>query len=287
MRLCDLEMQLSELDMLRSMFPEEGELKVEDPGVEADMRQWLERHQDENQEEEMETQLVLSLRLNVSHIEVAVTMGETYPSRHDQFRIYVRSDGFSREAHTRINSDLKKELEKAEEGELLAGVAVQWLQEHGQDYVSSKATEIGTKKEESDKSERFSRLWIYSHHIYSKTKRKNILSLASDFELTGFCMPGKPGIICLEGVSRNCAEVWLAIRGWNWKKINVKIQEDSETTSSTLDQSRRFDTFREIGFVKSGESRDYHMDMGEFYSYLKEHNSDYMFREFFGLDKDS
>ena len=37
-----------------------------------------------------------------------------------------------------------------------------------------------------------------SHHIYSKIKRKDLQGLASDLNLTGFVMPGKPGVICVE-----------------------------------------------------------------------------------------
>lgn len=105
------------------------------------------------------------------------------------------------------------------------------------------------------------------------------MDLAKDFSLTGFSMPGKPGIICLEGRPRDCNETWAVIKSWNWKKINIKIQEE--------DSSRRFEDFTEIGFVKSNESRDYHMDMGEFFSFLGKHESEYMFKELFGIDKRS
>lgn len=38
-----------------------------------------------------------------------------------------------------------------------------------------------------------SRFWIYSHHIYSTTKRKTIIELAEQLGLSGFSHPGKPG----------------------------------------------------------------------------------------------
>ncbi len=44
----DLELQLSELEMLRSMFPGEGEVLLEDPAAEAEWRSWLQRHQGED-----------------------------------------------------------------------------------------------------------------------------------------------------------------------------------------------------------------------------------------------
>ena len=51
-----------------------------------------------------------------------------------------------------------------------------------------------------------------------------------------------------------------------------------------MENFRKFDKFEEIGFVK-GDTRDYHMDMGEFFKYLQNHNCEYMFKELFGIDK--
>ena len=45
----------------------------------------------------------------------------------------------------------------------------------------------------------FSRMWIYSHHIYSKFKRRDIIAWANELTLNGFSMCGKPGMICVEG----------------------------------------------------------------------------------------
>ena len=35
---------------------------------------------------------------------------------------------------------------------------------------------------------KFSRYWIYSHHIYSKIKRRNILDMAREYDVTGMCV---------------------------------------------------------------------------------------------------
>ena len=97
-------------------------------------------------------------------------------------------------------------------------------------------------------------------------------------------MPGKPGIVCLEGLLDICNDVWSIIKQWNWKKINVKFQEDQECSIDDSNEFRKFVKFEEIGFVK-GDTRDYHMDMGEFFKYLKTHDCDYMFKELFGIEK--
>ena len=40
------------------------------------------------------------------------------------------------------------------------------------------------------------------------------------------------------------------------------------------DMERRFQEFQELNFVKPGDIRDYHMDMGKFFNFLKEHKSE-------------
>ena len=91
----------------------------------------------------------------------------------------------------------------------------------------------------------------------------------------------------MEGDADDCNDAWAVIKGWNWKKINVKIQEEDDNVESwdDLDKMKRFEGFEEIGFVKNSEQRDYHMDMGEFFKFLKAHQSEYMFKELFGIDK--
>ena len=69
---------------------------------------------------------------------------------------------------------------------------IAWLQENCASYCDSKSLTEETVTTEK-KIDKFCRYWVYSHHIYSKVKRKNILDLASEFCLTGFCQPGKPG----------------------------------------------------------------------------------------------
>ena len=74
-----------------------------------------------------------------------------------------------------------------------------------------------------------------------------MLGLSSEFCLTGFVQPGKPGIICVEGTTRNCQEWWSHVKSWNWQRINVKITEELET------ESRLFSNFEEIGVLKNTE----------------------------------
>lgn len=62
-------------------------------------------------------------------------------------------------------------LKTIQEGDLCIGPAVTWLQEKGgsffEDYSAADKTEETSVE---PKVVKFARLWIYSHHIYSKVR---------------------------------------------------------------------------------------------------------------------
>ena len=201
-------------------------------------------------------------------------------------QVYVRSDHFSRSSQAQVNTDLQSHLASESEGQEACLLSViSWVQDHLHLYLTPDTKQ---EKEETPLAggveEKFSRYWIYSHHIYSKVKRKNILDLAAQYCLTGFCLPGKPGVICIEGEARNCSEWWSLVRSWNWQRLSIKVQED--LTSEDVDSLRLFGKFEEIGVVKNTE-RSNHMDMGEFQKYLESHNCQWIFKELFSIkDRD-
>jgi Protein of unknown function (DUF1115). len=38
-----------------------------------------------------------------------------------------------------------------------------------------------------------------------------MLDLAADMNITGFVLPGKPGIVCIEGTSLDCEDWWYRV----------------------------------------------------------------------------
>lgn len=82
--------------------------------------------------------------------------------------------------------------------------------------------------------------WIFSHHIRNPKKRKVIVDWARELGLTGCCLPGKPGIIVVEGPEDKVEEYWKRIRVLTWKRIQVKDREE-------ITERRFADGFFEVG----------------------------------------
>ena len=272
----NLNLQLSEMEMLESMFP--SEIEYDDEFILSDIKKYIEQNS-----ELLFDSFSFRIKLSIDDgkkYTISVSMSNNYPSK-SALNFHIRSDNFSRDNQSKINADLADFLssEFKESGELMTGSMISWLQENVVNYFEKE--EKSAKCESIENNDKLIRMWIYSHHIYSKIKRKDILDLSRDYQVRGFSMPGKPGIICLEGIERNCQEMWSVIKSWNWKKINVKLTEFEESK----EEFGKFDNFEEIGFIKSDQIRDYHMDMGAFQKYLSNHKCDYIFKELFGFEK--
>ncbi len=210
--------------------------------------------------------------------------------------VHVRCDSMSRSSQKDINEKLHSYLTTFDSGELCMSSVVFWLQEHCAEFIDCSAGGSEPSSPNPHKAKckysGLSRLWIYSHHIYRKELLKKIPESAKELDLTGFILPGKPGIICVEGFKENCDEYWQRLKYPNWKHISCKHRDDqvlSEETSAEvqLESFRMFSEFEELAFEAHGDyglRNDYHMDLGQFRAYLEEHGCQEMFQIFFGLE---
>ncbi|KAL1285543.1 RWD domain-containing protein 2B [Trichinella pseudospiralis] len=143
--------------------------------------------------------------------------------------------------------------------------------------VEGSVVSLPTTSQQPDELNVFCRYWIYSHHIYNKVKRRGMLELAKQLNLTGFCLPGKPGVVCVEGNQQDCNQFWKQVRKWNWKKISLKHAEEENSSLFV----RKFGTFEELNFATHPGSR--HMDFGLLYKFMADHGCGDMFTFCFGM----
>lgn len=124
-------------------------------------------------------------------------------------RFSCRCSALSRAGQTQLQAHLSKYLMESCQGEVCVLAALDWVKDNLHLFINQSSLPAQTpKKESSCLQDVFSRLWIYSHHIYNKSKRKNILEWSKELGLSGFSMPGKPGVVCVEGPQSACEEFW-------------------------------------------------------------------------------
>lgn len=132
-------------------------------------------------------------------------------SSYSMFYSCPRCAGLSRAQQTQLHTDLNAYLMENCQGEVCVLAALDWVKDNLQLFINKSLSAVLAPKKESTSPQpqlMFSRLWIYSHHIYNKVKRKNILEWSKELGLSGFSMPGKPGIVCVEGHQSACEEFW-------------------------------------------------------------------------------
>lgn len=267
----NLEIQLSEVTTLKSMFYNPGEIKVEDPITLYEIESFVAKTSNI-----LPAEIDLTINIDVDSLkfQLSINLPHEYPSVCPY--IFVRNENLNRAQSGQLNKDLKDYMETLEKGEPCIFTAISWLQDNASKYVQL-ANDV--KSSNDNKEEQPCRLWIYSHHIYSKFKRKEIMNQAQCFNLNGFSMPGKPGIICIEGKSSDCHACWQLIRSMPWKRIACKVTEKYNGEEDFL----KFNKFEEVGF-QGGNARDTHMNAGHLSKYLVEHNCSYIFKDLFGME---
>ncbi|XP_050837631.1 RWD domain-containing protein 2B isoform X4 [Serinus canaria] len=202
--------------------------------------------------------------------------------------ITVRSSSVSRSQQILLNSDLKTYLMQNFSGEPCILSAREWVKDHAAAYIDKDLSSFSMAASDATKSEvtTFTRLWIYSHHIYNKQKRKSIIDWARELSLSGFCMPGKPGVVCVEGLQSSCEEFWSRIRRLTWKRILIRHREDVSLEGgghAEIQKQRKFPTLEEKCFDAHGAQGN-HMDLGQLYKFLEEKGCADMFQMYFGVE---
>ncbi|TDH14700.1 hypothetical protein EPR50_G00023010 [Perca flavescens] len=292
------ECQLAEIELLTSMFPTQEELEITDQLALAELRDYVEGSASTDSPPPPSTpQFFIKQKLDTASTEkMDVILSCAYPSEYPSVlpEITVRCAGLSRAQQTQIHTDLNAYLMENCQGEVCVLSAVDWVKDNLQLFINNSLSAAPAPKKESSSprpQEVFSRLWIYSHHIYNKTKRKNILEWSKELGLSGFSMPGKPGIVCVEGPHSACEEFWSRVKVLTWKKIMIRHREDipldrqleDSRAVESIDSLRKFTGFEEAMFDPHG-NRGNHMDLGQLYQFLNEKGCCDVFQMYFGIE---
>ncbi|XP_010194847.1 RWD domain-containing protein 2A isoform X2 [Colius striatus] len=276
-----LELQLLELEMLLAMFPKRGEMKLDEDAVPS-VQRYL-----RNPDGALPPRLEYSIAVDVGEAKVRVELQVLLPHRYPHMapQLFARCNALHRQQQLQLNAGLTSHISSLDSGEPCVYAAVQWVKDNSLPYLADSQTSVESASEEVTKGT-LHRMWIYSHHIYRQELRKKIFDSAKKLNLTGFCLTGKPGVICVEGLQENCEEFWRVIRYPNWKHISCKHVENVEAEGS-VDNLRLFRAFEDLQFQAHGDyglRNDYHMDLGQFLEFLKQHQSGHVFQILFGVE---
>jgi len=205
----------------------------------------------------------------------------------------IRSDRLNSTQQHKLNSSLREFLCKLTSDSDSCGVLneiIQWITENFPCYVEQSNADSFRSDGSSNSAVQqtpscFSRLWIYSHHIYNREKRRIIIDTARELDLTGFSAPGKPGIVCVEGHKPNADKFWQQIRSLQWQRITLTHREDS-AVSSDVKSLQQFDNFEEKCFVNPHASCGHgtHLDRGQLLQFLQQKGCRDVFQYYFGID---
>ncbi|XP_037827418.1 RWD domain-containing protein 2A-like [Lucilia sericata] len=285
--------QLEEVDMLSSIYCSPGEMHIFDPGVISDFNEFLQQPSDENLSNLLKSQLDYSIKLDLhtpkgkTNLEVRIELPHLYPILENAL-VIVHTTLLSKNKESYFKNEIENFINTMDKSETYIFQVLSWIQEEIQVLMERDASEFETNdvNVEINAEEElvdFERLWIYSHHIKSKTKRQEIVKQSRNLDLTSFMRPGKPGIICVEGLKECTQEFWRIIKSMNWQKIFICTIESKRKPRVKMDELRRFTGFKEQLFCDDMENEEGVMNMGLFLKYLELHKSGYMKKELFGL----
>uniref|UniRef100_A0A915CJK7 RWD domain-containing protein n=1 Tax=Parascaris univalens TaxID=6257 RepID=A0A915CJK7_PARUN len=241
---------LNEIALLKAMFSSDELVLPEDERPLAEGR---------------DTQILLRLAISDLAIELVVQCSAEYPL-YSKPHVLVRCNESN---STTLNQQLRAFVDSAPLGEPLIMSVVQWLQDNLRNFVIDRESRIISSTQSGDE-EKFARYWIYTHHLRSSVKRRNIEAVAKMLQLNGFSCPGKPSVIIVEGHLNDCQQFWETIRSWTWKHIVVRHKEESSKRDGFL----RLHKFHEVIFASNDGRR---IELAELKNYLRTYDLDYGF----------
>ncbi|XP_021184561.3 RWD domain-containing protein 2B [Helicoverpa armigera] len=273
-----LTQQIEEFELLKSMYPNQGEIVCSDKDIIKDIRDFL-----DNKTEYIPSHLDFKLNLFIDglKLEVFINLPSSYPKEEPD--IYVRCNKMNRQNESSLNSELMNYIKENHIGEVCLYTAISWLQENVDKFsIITQESPADTNNVSNETKNEFVRFWIYSHHIYNKRKREEIVKKARELKLTGFSLPGKPGIICIEGHHDDCKEWWKDIKSMTWKKIMIRKTEIFEPCEER--SYRKFSNFEELCLKNPVHNK--HSNMSELSKLMNELGLNQVFNELFGLCND-
>ncbi|CEL01346.1 Putative DUF1115 domain protein [Aspergillus calidoustus] len=286
--------QLSTIDLLTAMFPAPGELDISTSSQECieKLREWCESP-DTGFESAVPSGIPSSIDLAVH---VPIVEGE----KTIQVNVYIPLYCPASEPETEPDTDTQtidsppplsytlrqpSWMSKAEVSKLSASMptddvfeALEYIREAGARFLQDQKQQQEAQQQHTSSSNPRStstdplvRVWFYFPSLSTREKRTDMVTHAPDYSLTGFVLAGKPGVLCLEGTSRNIDAYMSFIKTHSWGDIPSHQKKVSERYRETERVSRVFGGMEEItdSLGERGGQRANRGDMQALEAWLK------------------
>ncbi|EPS35450.1 hypothetical protein H072_11134 [Dactylellina haptotyla CBS 200.50] len=212
--------QLSELTLLETMYPEEFRWKSQRPDD-------LDTDEQSIDEETGNGVLEFGFVANSSY-NLEFTLPSGYPSTSRPAVYLTCGDTVDTRARKETRSVLATLVnEICEDGagnEVLDIIIQRFVDEIAtpnthDSSITMAAQEASTQR---DQAVIYKRVVIWSHHLLSTAKRKDIISWSAELRLAGFSRPGYPGGIFVEGEEGDVDEFVSRLKGLKWQALQIR-----------------------------------------------------------------
>ncbi|KAE9966859.1 hypothetical protein BLS_007248 [Venturia inaequalis] len=267
-----IEAQLSTIQLLAGMFPEAS--------IPPETLRWTSSSEDPLPSS-TPSELFLSLNLNVGDVACAevrhILLNISVPLRYSDLD---RAEPPPLRYHLRQPEWLSRAqiLEFASampQGDVFE--AIEWIREEAPERLVAKMEEDSSTSGRA--VEALVRVWFYFPSLSTREKRDDMVNFAPAYQLTGFVLAGKPGVLCLEGTTTNIDTYMRYIKTHSWGDIPSHQKKVSERYRETLGKDgdsncvrRVFSRMEEItgGLGDRGGARANRGDMRALEIWLKE-----------------
>lgn len=234
-----IELQISQIDLLLAMYPDEAVIDENSQSTLDRLRKCVEDQETSNDSFTQAISVLLRMLVqdNTGSIEtlqldlafsfqlgIHGSLDEPPPAK-----VRIQQPSWLNKAATaQLMSDIPHEEDLFGIIEHIKEAAVKQLEDH----QSALSPQVSDKTGPSA-TEPLVRVWFYFPSISTRSKRDDFIKYAPSYHLTGFLYAGKPGLLCVEGGSQSIDDYMKFIKTESWgdipahhKKVSERYRED-------------------------------------------------------------
>jgi len=296
-----MEVQLGEIDLLLAMYPTDEEIHVDNSSrhLLEELRIWCESEDTGGYSGLMQDAIHITLGLDFDvpvqadgertitdatpRIELVISVPIAYTSDSTASDLLEPPKAAMRVQPTSWMSKAEAAQMSAETPQADIASAIECVREAAAQHFIRRHQKACTASPLIHQE--ITRIWFYFPSISTRSKRDDIVNYAPTYNLTGFLLAGKPGVLCLEGYSQAIDDFMKFIKTVSWndipsqhKKVSERHREEGpELARAFKDMSEITDDF---GDTRRG-TRGNRNDMSVLKSWMEERGVGQAFEKVF------